>query len=131
LREPDFERDGWRLEDGEARARKSPKTFQIPPRWVREALEPGDFAQLIFRIAVDDEDQSEEFERMWVIVRERVRGGYMRLLNNEPASIEENDLFWLGTELPFEPQHVIDVREGNEESAGLARSPAPIPWLRN
>jgi uncharacterized protein YegJ (DUF2314 family) len=131
MRTPDFELDGWCLEDGEARARASPKTFQIPPRWVRHALEPGDFAQLIFRIAVDDEDGPEEFERMWVIVRERTPGGYMGVLNNQPGSIGENDLFWFGTELPFEPKHVIDVSEGNAESLGLAQTPAPIPWLRN
>jgi hypothetical protein len=133
MRTPDFERDGWCLEDGEARARKSPKTFQIPPRWVRKALEPGDFAQLIFRISLDneDDDEAESVERMWVIVRGRTSNGYMGMLNNQPATISENELFWEGTELPFEPHHVIDARKGNEESLGLALAPPPIPWLRH
>ena len=96
-------------------------------------MEPGDFAQLIFRISLEDEDddEAESVERMWVIVRERTTKGYMGMLNNQPVTISENELFWEGTELPFGPHHVIDARKGNAESLGLALAPSPIPWLRH
>lgn len=65
---------------------------------------------------------------MWVIVRERTAGGYIGMLDNTPATIEENDEFWVGTELPFEFRHIIDAKPGNEYSVGLAILPPPIPW---
>jgi hypothetical protein len=132
LRKPDFETDGWCLESGEERHRRNPERFHIPPLWVREALEPGDFAQLIFRIATpDDEDEPDATERMWVIVTERTAEGYMGVLNNAPGSIEENDTFWEGAELPFEPLHVIDARPANEASLAIALERPLIPWNRS
>jgi hypothetical protein len=65
---------------------------------------------------------------MWVIVRERTATGYMGILNNQPATITENDFLWLGTELPFEPRHIITARPANEASLAIARAPSPIPW---
>ena len=130
MRTPDFERDGWTLEDGEERHRAAPATFEIPDIQIRERLRPGDFAQLIFRIAIDDDEDPESYERMWVIVRERIPEGYLGMLNNRPATIPENDELWVGTELPFEARHIISARPGNEESAEMAALPAPIPWAR-
>ena len=127
MKRPDFERDGWCLDDGEERHRESPETFEIPGSDVRTILQPGDFAKLIFRIALED---SESYERMWVIVRERTVGGYLGMLNNLPDTISENEVLWLGTELPFEPRHIIDVQHANDESIALAAQPAPIPWNR-
>ncbi len=104
MRSPDLERDGWCLDDGEERHRAAPKTFQIPDEDIRRGLIPGEFAQLIFRILVDPDDEDPyAVERMWVIVRERTATGYMGVLNNNPATITENDFLWVGTELPFEP----------------------------
>ena len=128
MRMPDFEVDGWCLEDGEARQAANPERFVIPPPDVRHGLWVGDFAQLIFRIAVEDEEYPEEFERMWVIVREVSEDGYIGILDNEPGSVAENDDFWCGIDLPFEARHVIDAREGNEESVGIAAVPAKRPW---
>jgi len=128
MRLPDMEMDGWCLDDGEERHRNAPSTFEIPDLEVRQILKPGDFAQLIFRIAIDDEEDPESVERMWVIVRARVDGGYLGTLNNKPATIPENDQLWVGTELPFEPRHIISARHGNEESVAIANKPAPIPW---
>ena len=95
---------------------------------MRRVLRRGDFAKLIFRIAVAG---NEEVERMWVIVRGRVQGGYIGMLNNTPSTIAENDEFWVGTELPFEYRHIIAVRSGNDESKALAAAPVPIPWDRS
>lgn len=129
VRAPDFQKDGWSLEDGEGRHRAAPDTFQIPDLRIRRVLQPGDFAKLIFEIATDD-DEATSVERMWVIVRERISGGYMGMLNNQPSTIAENNDLWMGTELPFEYRHIIDVSHGNAQSAALASAPVPIPWDR-
>jgi hypothetical protein len=130
VRAPDFERDGWRLADGEERQRAAPETFHIPDLAVRELLQPGDFARLIFEIAVED-DEYPSVERMWVIVRERTPNGYVGMLANQPASVDENDEFWLGTELPFEYRHIISVQQGDAESIAAAKAPVAIPWDRS
>ncbi len=128
MRQPEFDADGWCLEDGEQRTREHPDKFEIPELALREILEPGDLAKLIFRIAVDDENEPEAFERMWVIVRARIPGGYMGLLDNEPSKIDENDELWRGTELPFQAKHIIAAEHGNAESRSLARLPARRSW---
>ena len=130
MRQPELGIDGWCLEDGEQYHRRAPTTFPIPDLEVRQILQPGDFAKLIFKIAVDDDDDPEAFERMWVIVRERIPGGYLGMLDNEPSAIAENGEFWRGSELPFEHRHIIAVEHANAESLALASQTAPIPWPR-
>ena len=129
MRAPDLTKDGWCLNDGEALHREAPKTFLIPDLALRKILQPGDFAKLVFEIAIRDAEHN-SVERMWVIIRERTASGYIGMLDNEPDSIPENDRLWLGTELPFEYRHIIDVEHGNAESMALARAPVPIPWDR-
>jgi hypothetical protein len=131
VREPEFHLDGWSLDDGEQRHAIAPDTFEIPPLWIREILEPGDLAKLIFKIAVDDDADPEVFERMWVVVSARTRDGYIGILDNEPSAIAENDTFWRGSELPFSPRHIIDVSKANEESRAIAARPPKAPWDRS
>ncbi|WP_271146756.1 hypothetical protein [Brevundimonas sp. NIBR10] len=121
---PDLHRDGWSLDDAEVRQKENPQTFHIPDIRIRRALRPGDLAKLIFKLAVDDEAQ-EAVERMWVVVSERLEAGvYIGLLDNQPSEIAENDVFWLGSELPFEARHVIDADMGDEKTrAWAARGP--------
>jgi len=109
MREPELERDGWCLENGERYHANAPTTFWIPDLQQRESLEQGDLAKLIFQISVDDAAEPVAVERMWVLVRERTPNGYLGVLDNEPSSIAENDEFWLGTEIPFAPHHIIDI----------------------
>lgn len=130
MRQPDFEIDGWCLENGEHYHRRAPSTFLLPDLAVRQGLEPGDFAKLIFKIAVDSDEEPEAFERMWVIVRERTPHGYLGMLDNQPSAIDRNGEFWAGSELPFEPEHIIAVQPGNAQSLLMARQPAPIGWAR-
>ena len=130
MREPSWEIDGWELEDGEAYHAAAPNTFWIPERKHREGLYPGDYAKLIFRIAVDNEENPVSVERMWVIVRERTPWGYFGLLRNEPDAIQENDVLWLNTELPFRPEHIIDIDYPDEESVDLAKRPPRRAWPR-
>jgi uncharacterized protein YegJ (DUF2314 family) len=128
MRKPDFEIDGWCLENGETYHAKAPDTFWIPERQKRENLKPGDLAKLIFRISVDNEDDDVAVERMWVLVRELVPGGYLGVLDNEPDAIAENDEFWLGTELPFSAQHIIDIQERDEQTVALAQQEPRRRW---
>jgi hypothetical protein len=65
---------------------------------------------------------------MWVIVRERLAGGYLGILDNEPRCIDKNDEFWRGIELPFEPRHIIDVEHKCPESADIAAAPVARRW---
>jgi hypothetical protein len=52
-----------------------------------------------------------ETERMWVVVTGVLEGGYVGLLDNEPACINPDGDHYLvrGAEIPFRPEHVIDV----------------------
>lgn len=129
MRKPVFEIDGWCLDDGEQINREFPQTFLIPDLAGRKILQPGDYAKLIFRIAVEGDDPV-AVERMWVIVRELIPGGYMGMLDNEPDAISENSSFWCGVELPFEYRHIIAVEHATAESRALASLPPPIFWDR-
>ena len=131
MREPKWEVDGWQLDNGEDCHAAAPKTFWIPGREDRESLRVGDYAKLIFRIALDSDDDPCSVERMWVLVRGRIGDTYLGILRNEPDAIEENDELWLGTELPFRPEHVIDIQPADKESVDLARQPPRRPWPRD
>jgi len=63
-------------------------------------------------------------------VRERTPSGYLGVLRNEPDALEENDVLWLDTELPFRPEHVIDIQSADEESVDLAKQPPRRAWPR-
>lgn len=131
MREPGWEIDGWHLDSGEERHANAPDTFWIPTREARESLQPGDYAKLIFVIALDDAEDSVDVERMWVIVRERIGDTYLGILDNKPSGITENEDLWLGTELPFRPEHIIDIDLPTKESVDLARKPPRRPWPRD
>jgi hypothetical protein len=131
MREPDFELDGWCLEDAEERHRESPKTFWIPALEDRRRLGPGDHAKLIFRIAVDDPAAPAAVERMWVLVRERAGEGWFGLLDNHPRAIAENDEFWSGVEIPFASRHVIDIEPGDESTLARAMEEPLRRWPRD
>ncbi len=129
MRTPSFEMDGWRLMDGEQLHRNAPKTFHIPDLALRKILSPADFAKLVFEIDIED-SEFPAVERMWVIIRQKISGGYVGMLDNKPGSIPENDRLWVGTELPFEYRHIVDISPGDEETRAAAWAPVPIPWDR-
>lgn len=106
-----IENDFWELESGEARHAESPETFWIPPRNEREALEPGSGVKLLFIIETEDESGIEQgVERMWVIVKKRIEGFYIGILDSEPATFEPDPEFLCrGAEIVFKPEHVIDI----------------------
>ncbi|MBO9624102.1 MAG: hypothetical protein J7500_15445 [Sphingomonas sp.] len=129
MRAPDLIEDGWCLESAVEYHALNPETFEIPDEGTRRTLRAGDFAKLIFAIAVED-DEEPIYERMWVVVREVAGDTYFGLLDNAP-DIDENDEFWIGTELPFTQEHVIDVQAGNEESRDYAARTPLRSWPRD
>ncbi len=131
MREPDFEIDGWCLEDGEARHREATETFWLPDVQRREALQPGDLAKLVFRISVKNGDEPFAVERMWVLVRERIGQHYLGVLDNAPYAIEKNDEFCSGTELPFSAGHVIDIDPADDATRAKAAEPPRRAWPRD
>ena len=130
MRLADIHRDGWALLDAEERHIDAPEKFEIPARNLREQLQPGDFAKLLFVIATEDghSEEREPVERMWVVVRKRHDGTYVGRLDNEPSGIGKNDEFWAGVEVPFEPRHVIAIQPGDDASRALAAKPPVRDW---
>ena len=101
--------DGWQLDDGEERHRESPETFYLPPADIRSSLQPRQIVNLIFRIELEDDGQvrTQEVERMWVIVQERLPDGkYLGTLDNDPQCTEGMKA---GMNVVFEPRHVIQL----------------------
>jgi len=102
--------DGWELEDGEELHRENPDLFWIPSNNIRNNLLQGMIVKLIFKIKTIDEDAKEEdnFERMWVIVKEKINGYYIGELDNDPRCTDE---IKAGLKVVFEPRHVVQIYE--------------------
>ncbi|MBX3563478.1 MAG: hypothetical protein KF730_02765 [Sphingomonas sp.] len=128
MRVPDLHDDGWCLESGVERHLLHPESFPIPNEAARTSLAVGDFAKLIFLVATDDDD-APLVERMWVVVREVAGDTYFGLLDNEPE-IDENDDFWLGAEVPFNQEHIIEIQKGDAGSRDYAARPPLRIWPR-
>lgn len=115
MRLPTLERDFWTLRSAEESHRAHPDKFWIPPDEERRNLERGKAAKLIFDIEAVDVDGTVfvNGERMWVIVAERVGGLYIGILDSKPAMFEPSERVYLcfGAEIPFGPEHVIDIVE--------------------
>ena len=115
MRLASFERDYWQLRSGEESHREHPNTFWIPPLQQRQNLQRGQAVRLIFEIEGEEEDGTVavQGERMWVIVAEKVGDGYIGILDNQPASLDPPDSFYLrfGAEVPFRAEHVIDIAQ--------------------
>lgn len=111
---PSLESDYWELRSGEEAHREHPDTFWIPPLEQRQNINRGQAVRLIFDIESEDEDANitVQSERMWVIVSERHGGYYIGILDNQPASLDpanNNVYLCFGAEIPFLPEHVIDI----------------------
>jgi hypothetical protein len=91
------------LEDGEQYHRNAPDTFEIPPRFERENLRPGQIVKLMFNITVGREST---VERMWAIVEAKDGTAYVGALDNQPAT---TDQMRPGMKVRFEPKHVISI----------------------
>ena len=112
MRLPTIEADFWTLRSAELSHEEDTDQFQIPPADARNSLMSGQSAKLIFDIAAYDELGQVEVrgERMWVIVSERVDGYYIGLLDSQPPLNPSDNIYLVfGAEIPFLPEHVIDI----------------------
>ena len=102
--------DGWKLISAEERHAESPATFEIPSREKRLALAPGDAAKLLFEIECREDGRLIEHEvhRMWVIVKTRVNGGYLGVLDNDHG-MGEGVSPKLGDVISFGPEHIASI----------------------
>lgn len=122
--------DGWELDSAEERHRRNPDSFWIPPAGERASLRRGQGAKLIFLIEGVEEDGSVSVqgERMWVVVAGRRDDCYVGILVNESSLVEsgEEEYLVVGAEIPFGPEHVIDIDEPPAGYAAewLAKEPA-------
>ena len=120
MRRATLEEHYWQLESAEARHASHPQTFSIPSRSEREQLQRGQAAKLLFDLEGDIDGRTERItERMWVIVSERVGDGYVGILDNQPDSLEPGANVYLteGAEIPFWPEHVIEIADPPAEWA--------------
>jgi hypothetical protein len=119
MRMPSINTDSWELRSGEAAHAEHPDTFWIPPLGQRKNLQVGQAAKLIFDIECQDEEGNVKIqgERMWVIVSDFVDGEYVGILVSKPATFETSDEFYLcyGAEIPFWPEHIVDIANPPEE----------------
>ena len=103
--------DDWKLESAEARHAANPDTFWIPPRAQREGLQPGDGAKLLFQISSQG---GSGIERMWVIVRRRLDGFYVGVLDSTPLAVDSRSLP-RGSTVVFAPEHIADISRPDRE----------------
>ena len=97
----------YRLADGELRNAEAPRGFFIPARSEREALQPGDYAKLLFEL-VSAAPDGPGAERMWVEVLGVADGRYIGALTNMPRAITTISV---GDRVDFGPEHVIGLLE--------------------
>lgn len=107
---PSIDVDGWTLVSAEERHAAHPHTFEIPPRVLREALVPGDAAQLLFDIETKEAGRviDRGIDRMWVIVKTRDAHGFAGVLDNDPGRAENLNLRE-GDIICFGPHHVAGI----------------------
>jgi hypothetical protein len=135
MRLPSLENDYWALISGEARHAESPNAFWIPPLSERLSLKVGQAAKLIFEIESENEEGNIErsCERMWVVVSEIDQPYYIGRLTNKPSISDDNEEFYLklDVEIPFLPEHVIDIDQPPEEflKALFSEEPKDV-WSR-
>ena len=128
---------GYKLQDVTVRARKYPKTFQIPSLQKRMSLQPGHLVKLIFLPATADTHKASG-ERMWVVVTGRTKEGYQSVirydgvLDNDPVLIHG---LKAGAVIHFKPQHIADIHKAKLSKAKLATYQAKVgarkPSVRN
>jgi hypothetical protein len=107
---PTIASHGWTLASAEERAKAFPDTFCIPARLQREALRPGHGAKLLFDIETREAGEviDRGIDRMWVIVRARIEGGYVGVLDSDPGAAE-NLRLTMGDTIFFNPEHIAEI----------------------
>jgi len=109
----------WWLADGEALHAEHPRSFFIPTRERREALQPGELIKLEFQYGPHADGEGEgHVERMWV----EVTGAGQGILRNGPFRLQGLEL---GDHVAYGLEHVISIDYSDAE-LGYAQSQRPI-----
>lgn len=108
MRLPTTELDGYRLVSGVVSNEKWPKTFPIPPEWLRRRLRKGHSAKLVFDIRLPKQRQLFG-ERMWVDIEGRDGPYYVGTLLNEPVCYGAQRNLKRGQKVVFLPEHIVDL----------------------
>ena len=103
------------IDDGEAMHRSAPETYCIPSAQERDAVQPGEYVRLVFRLEVESRSIA---ERMWVQVTQREGGSYIGLLANTPECITR---LRCGDLVRFKPRNVIKVAAADAFASQILR----------
>lgn len=130
------EKDYWELRSAEKSHAANSDKFWIPSLENRQNLKRGQAARLIFDIeSLDENDEVViQGERMWTIVAERISDYYIGILDNQPVSFEPtaNTYLCFGAEIPFLPEHVIDIADPPQDYVDWQLSQPPErKWPRD
>ena len=135
MRLPTLSDDYWELRSAEASHAENPEAFPVPALEARNSLQRGDAAKLIFDIEAEDELNRPVVggERMWVIVAERIGDFYVGILDSKPSLDESDDVYLrFGAEIPFLPEHVIEIGHPPKEYQDWQLSQPPErTWTRD
>lgn len=96
---------GWVLESAVERHVAYPETFEIPPAEVRNNLQIGQGAKLLFRLK---RPEDEGVERMWVTVTRITDTGYVGALESKPVGCQ---VLAPGDRVSFTADHVADAQD--------------------
>jgi hypothetical protein len=122
---PSLEDHGFVLGNGEEYHARAPSTFYIPPREERENVQPGELVKLMFKY---EDGMDAPGERMWVVVTERTDEGYYGILANTPALVELDENYRWGIEVPFKPEHIINLEDADDETREWMKNGPTKPW---
>jgi len=103
---PTYEKDHYVLDNGEELNREYPDSYEIPEKDVRESLQAGSIAKLVFRMEASEGSDELSVERMWVRVTKTHPDFYEGVLDNEPNG---SDCVVYGQIVYFQSCHIIDI----------------------
>jgi hypothetical protein len=104
-----IEKDGWALLSTDEHQNAHPG-FLLPSISARASVAVGQAVKLLFDIETRENGQviDRGVDRMWVIVRCRLKGRYVGVLDSDPGRAENLSLR-PGDEIVFGPEHVTDI----------------------
>jgi len=103
---PVYEKDHYVLDNGEELNREFPDSYEMPEKDIRESLEVGSIAKLVFRMEKTKGSDELSVERMWVRVTNTHLNFYEGVLDNDPNG---SSCVVCGQTVYFQSCHVIDV----------------------
>lgn len=101
---PTIEEDGWELMSAVRMNMRYPQSFKIPLESEIKSLQQNNLVKLLFAFA--EEDNTINFERMWVKIIEVDGDGFTGILETNPIEVGELQTM---TKIKFEYENVASV----------------------